>query len=118
MLYLRGSRAGQRTVRSALLDEVEARQGCGGRVIEPGQTCTECQRRVPFPRKEASPESKVVSYRVPLDEFDAHHEVLEAAKQHLGVAGQPHENFKTVTLSLALVLQDETVKGYGQRAWA
>jgi hypothetical protein len=76
-----------------------------------------CKRRVPHPRKESSPDSKTVSYRVPLDEHTAHTEVLDAAKQHLGVAGQPHENFKAITLALALVLQDESVKGYAQRAW-
>lgn len=82
---------------------------------EPGQPCPACKRRVPFEKTEKSPPTKKKGYWVPADEFDAHEEVLGAAAAHLGVVEQPFHEFKTVTLALALVLQDESLRGFAQR---
>lgn len=84
--------------------------------IEPGQTCLSCGRRVPHPRKPSSPDTKVFSYRVPLDEADAHAEIRDQAAHFLGTAGRPHDVFWTLTFALASVLQDETLRGAGQRS--
>jgi hypothetical protein len=84
--------------------------------VAPGETCTTCKRKVPHPRKPSSPTTKPVSYRVPLDEIEAHQETLDAAAHFVGVAEQPFSHFKVYTLALALLLQDEGLRGYGYRA--
>lgn len=86
--------------------------------MRPGETCPTCERRVPYEKKEASPVTKTRSYRVPLDEDDAHGTVLESAAKHLGTYERPHWQFQTLTLALALVLQDESLRGFANRAAA
>lgn len=85
---------------------------------EPGETCERCNRKVPHPRKESSPTSKTFAYRVPLDEAEAHADVLDQAQRFVGCAEQPFSSFKVVALALALVLQDESLKGFATRAAA
>lgn len=85
-------------------------------MIEPGHTCPTCDRRVPFPRKQTSPDTVVFSYRAPSDEADAHREVLEQVSRFLGTYERPHERFWTLTFCLAAVLQDESLRGAGQRS--
>lgn len=85
-------------------------------MIEPGQVCPTCERRVNHPRKHDSPDTKVFSYRVPVDEADAHAEIREQVAQHLGTAGRPHDVFWTLTFAFAAVLQDESLRGAGQRS--
>lgn len=85
-------------------------------MIEPGQTCEGCGRRMPHPRKQTSPDTKVFSYRVPIDEAEAHAVVREEAARHLGTAGRPHDVFWTLTYAFATVLQDESLRGAGQRS--
>ena len=84
----------------------------------PGETCELCKRRIPHPKKETSPTSKTRSYRVPLDEDVAHEEILTEAARFLGTFERPHWQFQTLTIALALVLQDEKLKGFAQRASA
>ena len=85
-------------------------------VIEPGQTCPTCERRVPHPRRHDSPDTLVFSYRVPVDEAEAHREIRETTARFLGTHERPHWQFHTFTLALALVLQDESMRGMGQRS--
>lgn len=85
-------------------------------MIEPGQTCPTCERRLPHPRKQTSPDSVVFSYRVPVDEADAHREVREETARFLGTHERPHWQFWTMTFALATVLQDESLRGAGQRS--
>jgi len=61
---------------------------------------------VPFPKKPSSPTSRVLSLRIPADEFDTFKEVLAAAEDHADVSDQPFAAYKTLSLSLALLLQD------------
>lgn len=82
----------------------------------PGETCELCRRRVPHPRKEASPKTAVVSYRVPLDEIEAHREILETAAKFLGAHERPYWQFATYALALYAVLQDESLKGFAHRS--
>lgn len=84
-------------------------------MIEPGAVCPECARRVPHPRKQSSPKSGVLSYRMPQDELDAHRETLGVVSQYIGTAGRPFEVFWTLTYALARVLQDEEMRGIAQR---
>ena len=84
-------------------------------MIEPGKTCPTCEERKPFPKGPASPPSKKMGYWLPADEKDAHDDVLEMAARHLGVHEQPYWEFKTTSMALALVLQDESLKGFGHR---
>lgn len=86
-------------------------------MIEPGQTCPACERRVPHPPKESSPQSKKKAYWVAVDEHKAHEEVLEAAAKFIGTYERPFWEFQTVTIALALLLQDENMRGYAHRAW-
>jgi hypothetical protein len=85
-------------------------------VLAPGTTCVVCKRRVPHPRKLDSPTSKTFSYRVPLDEQEAHAETLDVAARFVGVAEQPFFQYKLIALALVLVLQDENLRGYAGRA--
>ena len=82
---------------------------------EPGSTCPTCERRIPYPRKDSTPTTRTKSYRIPVDEVDAHEQVLEAASKHLGTFGRPYYPFQTYTLALALVLQDESLRGFAHR---
>lgn len=83
----------------------------------PGQTCPTCKRRVNHPKKETSPVTKTRSYRVPVDEDEAHAVVLTEAAKHLGTHERPHWQFQTYSVALALVLQDESLRGFANRAW-
>lgn len=82
---------------------------------EPGEECALCKRRMPHPKKETSPVTVTRSYRVPVDEADAHNEVLTEAAKFLGTHERPYWVFQTLTLALALVLQDEGLKGFAHR---
>jgi hypothetical protein len=82
----------------------------------PGEKCPTCDRRVNHPKRESSPTSKTFAYRVPVDEQEAHAETLDVAARYVGVAEQPFATFKLMALALALVLQDEALRGYAQRA--
>lgn len=85
-------------------------------MIEPGQVCPTCERRVSHPRKQSSPDTVVFSYRVPADEAEAHREIREVAAKFLGTHERPHWQFHTYVLALTLVLQDESMRGIGQRS--
>lgn len=85
-------------------------------MIEPGQICPTCERRVNHPRKHTSPDTIIVSYRVPVDEAEAHAVVREEAAKFLGTAERPHYLFWTYTYALAAVLQDASLQGAGQRS--
>ena len=85
-------------------------------MIEPGKTCPTCHRRVNHPRKHTSPDTVVVSYRVPSDELEAHRETLETVARFLSTHERPHWQFWTLTFCLAAVLQDESLQGAGQRS--
>jgi len=82
---------------------------------KPGQTCAVCNRRVPHPKKETTPTTRPVSYRVPLEELEAHRDVLTEAAKHLGTHERPYWQFWTYTYALARVLQDEELRGVAQR---
>lgn len=86
--------------------------------LEPGTVCPTCTRKLPFPKKESSPTSKTVSYRVPLDEYEAHVELLEQVERWLGCAEQPFSRFKSLALAVYLALQDDSVKGFAHRSAA
>jgi hypothetical protein len=85
-------------------------------VIEPGQVCEGCGRRMPHPKKPSSPDTVVFSYRVPVDEAEAHRETRVIAAEFLGTFQRPHWQFWTLTFALATVLQDESLRGAGQRS--
>lgn len=73
--------------------------------IHPGDTCPTCTRRVPYPRKETSPTTKPIAYRAPLDEYDAHLEVIDAVAELLGVKQEKYHRFKAISYACAAVLQ-------------
>lgn len=87
-------------------------------MIEPGQTCPNCEQRMPFPKKPTSPTSAVISYRLPLDEAPAHKETLEACARYIGTYERPHWQFWTQVYALARVLQDPEMQGIAQRQGA
>lgn len=81
---------------------------------EPGTKCPTCDRRVNHPRKDTSPTSRPFSYRVPVDEAEAHEEVSQAAAEHLGVYERPHWRYQLNTIAYAAVLQDASLKDVGR----
>lgn len=83
--------------------------------LEPGQKCEQCGRKIPYPKKETSPDTKTISYRLPTDEAEAHEELWEQAAEYVGVKGQKFEKFKILALALATVLQDPALKGFGKQ---
>lgn len=86
--------------------------------LKPGQECPTCEQRIPFPAKPSSPPTKKSGYWVPVDEYGPHESTLKDTAKFLGVHEQPFWEFKTVALALALVLQDESLMGFGQRTTA
>jgi hypothetical protein len=85
-------------------------------MIEAGQTCPTCERRVPHPRQEKSPDTVVFSYRVPADEAEAHRDTREVVARFLGAYERPHWQFWTLAFAFAVVLQDESLRGAAQRS--
>lgn len=85
-------------------------------MIKPGHTCPTCDRRVPHPPREKSPDTVVFSYRVPADEAEAHREIRETTAKFLGTYERPHWQFWTLAFAFVTVLQDETLRGAGQRS--
>jgi len=83
--------------------------------LPPGKPCPTCQRRIPYPPRTDSPATRTVSYRVPTDEYDAHRDVMEAAARHIGVFERPHWQWQLNALAYALVLQDESLRGFAHR---
>jgi hypothetical protein len=81
----------------------------------PGEKCPTCERKVPHPRKESSPTSKTRAYRLPVDENTSHEDVYTAAAEFVGAKGKPFEQFKTYTIALAALLQDESWRGFYDR---
>jgi hypothetical protein len=87
----------------------------GSTHLHPGDKCPTCERKVPHPRKATSPESVVVSLRVPADEKAAFDETLEAFTEHLGVPkGAKYGKFKVLSLALGAGLMDESLKGFAK----
>lgn len=82
--------------------------------VHPGDTCPTCARRVPHPKKAGSPTSKVHAYRTPLDEADAHGDVIDAVAELLGVKSEPFHKFKTISYALACVLQGARMDEKGE----
>ena len=80
--------------------------------LAPGQTCFGCGRRVPYPKKETSPDSRVVSFRVPLDEYEEFAEIRQAAAEHIGVYKNPYWVYRLLIRACAELLagrgEDET----------
>jgi hypothetical protein len=83
--------------------------------LHPGEKCPTCERKVPHPRKESSPTSKTRAYRLPVDENTSHEDVYAAAAEYVGAKGKPFEQFKTYTIALAALLQDESWRGFYDR---
>ena len=79
----------------------------------PGSTCPGCKRRVPYPKKPTSPTTRPIAYRVPLDEYDAHLEVIDAVAELLGVKEEPYHRFKALSYALACVLQGARLEETG-----
>jgi hypothetical protein len=73
--------------------------------VSEGSTCPTCQRRVPHKRKPSSPQTKVISIRVPIDDVETFEEILEAAARHLDLHDKPHWKFWVVHHGLVLSLQ-------------
>ena len=79
--------------------------------IEPGQTCPECKRRVPHPKKPSSPKTKVFAVRVPVDEIEAFTELIDVAARHLAAQARPHHRFWALHYALVCLLQSEEFAG-------
>ena len=82
-------------------------------VVHPGDTCALCKRRVPHPKKPTTPTTKPVAYRVPLDEYDAHLEVIDVVAELLGVKEEPYHRFKAISYAMAVVLQGGVLEETG-----
>lgn len=73
---------------------------------EPGSCCPTCERRVPHPKKDSTPESRVISYRVPADEADSFVEILQVAAKIVGAHELPYWQWRTFNAALVRLLQD------------
>jgi len=84
-------------------------------MVEPGKCCEACGQRKPYPKKPDSPDSKVVSYRVPVSEKESHLEILEAVASSMGTLDRPYWKFNTIMWSLASALKDPETDGIAVR---
>jgi hypothetical protein len=84
--------------------------------VKPGETCPTCKRRVNHPRKQDSPKSKVISFRVPADEKDALEEAWLARAERLGLAGEKYwkRAFLDVAFNLIDGLSDDVCEAIGR----
>lgn len=82
--------------------------------VAPGSACPTCKRRVPHPKKPATPRSAVVAFRVPVDELEAFRETWEAAADYIGVLEQAYWQHKVVTLGNGAILLDPKLKGFAK----
>lgn len=73
--------------------------------ISPGHDCPTCKRRIPLPKKKSSPQTKVFSTRVPIDDVETFSELIDAAAEHAGAKSKPHHVYNTLLVGLALILQ-------------
>lgn len=87
----------------------------GSPSVTPGSTCPQCQRRVPHPRKPSSPKTKVYGMRIPTDEAETFAELVDSAAEYVGIKDQAHHKFRTISLAVAHLLQDEGLRGFGKR---
>lgn len=83
--------------------------------VKPGETCPTCKRRVNHAKKKDSPESKVFGYRVPIDDAEAHEEILEAAALELDpkFTEKKHWKWTLVQYAVACVLQGARLEEQG-----
>jgi len=81
--------------------------------IDPGSKCPVCTRRVPYPKKADSPQSKVFAYRVPIDDAETHGEILDAAAAELGIFSEPHHRFRLALYGAMLILQGARLEETG-----
>ena len=81
--------------------------------VHPGDSCPTCKRRVPHPKKETTPTTKPIAYRVPLDEYDAHLEVIDAVAEELGVTAEKYHRFRAISYAMAVVLQGARLEETG-----
>jgi hypothetical protein len=75
--------------------------------VEPGQECKLCKRRVPHPKKETSPKSKVFSVRIPIDDAETFCELVDAAAEHHGLKSKPYHSYWILLYGVTLLLQAE-----------
>jgi hypothetical protein len=54
----------------------------------PGETCEACKRRIPYPKKETSPDSVTRSFRLPTDDAESFNEDLALACRILGITSE------------------------------
>ena len=83
--------------------------------LDPGKKCPTCERRVPFPKKESSPVSVPVSYRVPVDERDVHLDTLKALAERMGTFGRPHWQWSTINWAVVSAFKDPETDGVASR---
>lgn len=74
--------------------------------VPEGQECPTCFRRVPKAKKPSSPQTKVISIRVPIDSVETFEEILEQAAKNAGLYEKGHWKFWTVHRGLVHVLQE------------
>lgn len=77
--------------------------------VNEGSECPTCHRRVPHKKKKTSPQTKVISVRVPVDDVASFEEILDAAAKHMGLADKPHHKYWTILHGLV-----ELLKGPGE----
>lgn len=79
--------------------------------LEPGKDCPTCHRRVPHPKKESSPVTKVKGIRVPVGDVETFNEQLDAAAEYLGCKSKPHHLYWAVQYALIALLQNPEFEG-------
>lgn len=84
--------------------------------LEPGTTCPACERRIPYPRRDTSPDTRSITLRVPVDEAESFEEIFEAAADHISAHDQPHWRYRTALWGLVLALQSHGADEYGGKS--
>jgi hypothetical protein len=73
--------------------------------VRPGEECPACHRRIPYPKKDTSPKSAMMTYRIPLDVKEDYKELVDAAAEHAGIKKEKYHTFQVLNAGLVLVLQ-------------
>lgn len=84
--------------------------------VEPGRVCETCGHRQPYPKRADSPKSVMRSFRVPTEEDNrVLKETENAVVTYLGLDGAKFVPWKVYSLGIALILQDDKMKGWAKR---
>lgn len=94
-------------MREVILSEAEreAIEVLAGHIVEPGERCPTCHRRVNKPRQASSPNTKKVAAELPAERADALNEGLDNLQEYVGADSKAYPKGSLLEALLGLGAQ-------------